>query len=103
MGLVVVSRKRLNTVLGLILLAGLVYWLYPFIAGERNMRAFCGGLSFGLSQQDVEKAASDAGYRLTMGKEQSGFVHDQRAFGRFICEVKFADGRLTSARYFNND
>jgi hypothetical protein len=97
------ERKKMNTILGLLLLAGLVYWLYPFVMGSRNMQAFCSGLSVGTPQQIVETSIADEGFRLTTIKDRPAFVHDPRAFGRFVCEVRFADGRLTSARYFLND
>lgn len=97
------SRKKLHTILGLLLLAGLVYWLYPFVMGQQNMKSFCSGLPMGASQQCVEEAVSNERFRLAVGKDQSGFVHDPRAFGRFICEVKFTDGRMASAEYFLND
>ena len=96
-------RKHLNVLLGVLLLAALVYWLYPFLAGGRNMQAFCQKLQVNQSRQDVERAVDVGGLRLTLGKDRNGVVHDPRAFGRFICEVKFEGDHLVSAQYFLND
>ena len=97
------SRKRLNLILGVVVLGVLVYWLYPFMAGGPNMKAFCRTLQVGMTQQDVERAVADAGFRLSLGMQPKSFVHDPRAFGRFICEVDFDGNRLASAEYFVND
>jgi hypothetical protein len=97
------SRKSLTTTLGLLLLAGFGYAIYPFIAGGSQMQDFCGGLEIGATRQEIERAVLDRGYRVTFGKEQVGFVHDTRSFGRFLCEVKLSDGSLASAIYIAND
>jgi hypothetical protein len=73
------------------------------MAGGSNMHAFCQTLQPGMTKQVVERAVADAGFRLSLGKERKGFVHDPRAFGRFICEVNFDGDRLTSKEYFVND
>jgi hypothetical protein len=96
-------RKSLNTILGLALLAGFAYLIYPFIAGRSQMQGFCAGLKIGATQKEIERAVSDRGYRVIFEKEQFGFVHDTRSFGRFLCEVKLSDGRLASAIYVDND
>jgi hypothetical protein len=103
LGLVEMSRKRLNLILGVVVLAALAYWFYPFVVGGPNMKAFCGTLKVTMTREDVERAVSDEGFRLSLGKERKGFVHDPRAFGRFICEVNFEGDRLVSAEYFVND
>ena len=97
------SRKRLTTVLGLALLAGFAYFIYPFIAGRSQMQAFCGDLKIGATKQELEHAVESRGYRVTFGKEQVGFVHDTRSFGRFLCEVQLSESRLVSATYVDND
>lgn len=97
------SRKRLNTILGLALLAGLAYGLYPFVAGGRNMRGFCEGLQPNATRHAVERAVADKGFRLRIGEDQKGFVHDTRAFGRYLCEVEFDGDRLVTATYILND
>jgi len=97
------SRRSLNTILGLALLAALAYWLYPFLAGGSNMQSFCDKLRANAPRSEVERAVADAGFRLTIGEDQNGFVHDPRAFGRYICDVEFEGNRLVSARYFLND
>ena len=96
-------RKRLNLVLGVVVMGALVYWLYPFIAGGSNMKAFCRTFQVGMTLQNVERAVADAGFRLSLAKERKGFVHDPRAFCRFVCEVNFDGHRLASAEYFVND
>ncbi|MCU0754657.1 MAG: hypothetical protein MUE46_05980 [Xanthomonadales bacterium] len=96
-------RKRLNAAFGILFIAGIVYWLYPFVLGERQMQEFCRSLSIGSSRETVEAAVEGNRLRVSIGKEHIGYIHDPRAFGRFICEVRFVDDRLVSARYFLND
>jgi hypothetical protein len=58
------SRKRLNLILGVAVLGVLIYWLYPFIAGGPNMKAFCQTLQVNMTRQDVQRAAANGGFRL---------------------------------------
>lgn len=95
--------KRIGLVLGLLLLAGLGYMMWPFIVGGGQMEAFCNSLKSGATIDVVKKAVSDRGYRIALGKEPQGFIHDPRSFGRFICEVHFEGGHLNSATYIYND
>jgi len=97
------ARERLTTVLGLVLLAGFAYFIYPFIVGRSQMQEFCGELKIGATKQELEQAIADRGYRVKFGREQVGFVDDPRSFGRFLCEVKLSDSRLASATYTDND
>lgn len=99
----IMSRKRINAAFGILFLAGIVYWLYPFVLGERQMQEFCRSLMIGSARKDVEAAVEGKSLNIVIGKEQIGYVHDTRAFGRFICEVRFVDDRLVSAEYFLND
>lgn len=93
----------MNAAIGILILAGIAYWLYPFVLGERQMQEFCRSLSIGSSRKAVEAAVEGERLRVYIGKEQIGYVHDPRAFGRFVCEVRFVDNRLVSAEYFLND
>jgi hypothetical protein len=97
------SRKHLAMILGLVLLAGLAYAFYPLTVGRSQMRKFCGGVKIGAPKQELERAVADSGYQVIFGKERIALVRDSRSFGRFLCEVELADGRLVSATYRDND
>ena len=86
-----------------VLLLGLGYMVWPFIVGGGQMESFCNALKIGSSGSEIRKAVSDRGYRIALGKEPKGLIHDTRSFGRFTCEVHFKDDRLVSARYFQNN
>lgn len=94
------TRKRIFAI-GLLL--GLVYLLWPFVVGGRQMQDFCQALPPHAPLADVRQAISQQGYRLTLLQDGNGTIHDSRSFGRFTCQVQFTDGKLASARYTFND
>lgn len=97
--------KATFSFLGITLLSAFLYLgVWPFIAGGSRMESFCRSLTAGLSVAELDKLVSEKGYRLTaVSKDQRALVHDSRSMGRFLCEVEFREGQLTSARYIFND
>ncbi|MEK6664277.1 MAG: hypothetical protein AABY73_10480 [Pseudomonadota bacterium] len=97
--------KKTFSILGIVLLSAFFYLgVWPFIVGGSHMESFCRSLTAGLSVAELDKLASEKGYRLTtVSKEQRALVHDSRSMGRFLCEVEFREGQLTSAKYIFND
>jgi hypothetical protein len=98
-----IRRKRINTVLGLLLLGGLVYMFWPFVVGRGQMQTFCASLPNGASLAQVNELVSARGYHIVVGSDGMGLVHDTRSFGRFLCQTHFQNEKLVRANYLNND
>lgn len=96
-------RKRIGVVIGVLLLAGLGWFLWPFIAGPRQMQSFCSSLAVGSSAAQVQAQAAQQGYRVSSLIEGRAFVHDPRSFGRFTCDLRFGPDGLVSSVYSFND
>jgi hypothetical protein len=96
-------RKRVNTILGLLLLSGLIYLFWPFVVGRGQMQAFCASLLPGATLAQVQGKASAHDYRVSSLIEGQAFVHDPRSMGRFNCVLHFAQNGLASSPYADND
>ena len=95
-------RKRI-VVLGLLLLAGLGWIVWPFIVGPGQMQNFCSSLTAGSSVAQIQTQAAQHGYRVSSPIEGRAFVHEPRSFGRFTCDVQFGSNGLVSSAYSFND
>jgi hypothetical protein len=95
-------RKRLNTVVGLVLLVMLAYLLWPFVVGRKQMQQFCASLPAGASLSQVQGLANARGYRVSSLIDNEAFVHDPRSMGRFNCALHFGSKGLASAPYADN-
>lgn len=98
-------KKTIFSILGAALLSAILYiGIWPFIAGGSHMESFCRSLTPGLSAAELDRLVAGMGYRSTaMSKGQRALIHDSRSMGRFLCDVEFRDGRLTTAKYTHND
>ncbi len=96
-------RKRIGVVLGLLLLAGLGWVVWPFIAGPGQMQSFCSSLAAGTSVAQAQAQAAQHGYRVSSLIEGRAFVHEPRSFGRFTCDLRFGPNGLVSSVYSFND
>ncbi len=96
-------RKRIGVVLGLLLLAGLGWIVWPFIASPSQMERFCNSLAVGTSIEQVQAQAAQHGYRVSSLTEGRAFVHEPSSFGRFTCNVQFGPNGLVSSEYVFND
>lgn len=95
-------RKRFNLVAGLLLLAGLGYMFWPFIAGRSQMQHFCTTLPIGASVSQVQALVAARGYKVSSPIDGEAFVHDPRSMGRFNCVLHFDGKELVSAPYADN-
>ena len=77
------TSKTRRRIVGIGLLLGLAYVVWPFIGGGRQMQDFCQSLAIHAPLADVRQAAGEHGYRLTLLQDGNGIVHDSRSFGRF--------------------
>lgn len=97
------TRKRIGVVLGLLLLTGLGWIVWPFIASPGQMEGFCNSLAMGTSIEQVQVQAAQHGYRVSSLNEGRAFVHESRSFGRFTCDLQFGPDGLASSVYSFND
>jgi len=96
-------RKRIGVVVGLLLLAGIGWIVWPFIASPGQMQSFCSSLAAGTSITQVEAQAAQHDYRISSLIEGRAFVHEPRSFGRFTCDLQFGPDGLVSSAYSFND
>lgn len=96
-------RKRIGVVLGVLLLAGLGWLFWPFVAGPDQMESFCVSLKTGTSFAEVKAQAAQNGYRVSSLIDGRAFVHDSGSFGRFTCNLEFGSEGLVSSVYSFND
>lgn len=96
-------RKRIGVVFGLLLLAGLGWIIWPFMASPGQMRSFCSSLAAGNSVEQVQAQAAQHGYRVSSLIEGRAFIHEPRSFGRFTCDLQFGSDGLVSSVYLLND
>ena len=98
-----IRRKRINTALGLLLLAGLAYVLWPFVFGRGDMQEFCAMLQPGASPSKVRALAAAQGYELRGPTDGRAFIHSFRSFGRFTCDLRFGSTGLQSSGFTDNN
>jgi hypothetical protein len=96
-------RKRIGVALGVLLLAVLGWFFWPFIAGPGQMQSFCSSLPVGSSLTQVQAQAAQHSYRISSLIEGRAFVHDSASFGRFTCNLEFGSDGLVSSVYSFND
>lgn len=96
-------RKRIGVVLGLLLLAGIGWIVWPFMTSPSQMQNFCSSLVVGISVAQVQAQAAQHGYRVSSLVEGRAFVHEPASFGRFTCDLQFGPGGLVSSAYSFND
>jgi hypothetical protein len=97
------TRKRLNTLFGLLILGAMGYIVWPFVVGADHMQTFCSELSPGQSYDQVKAQVSKRGYRISLLTEEGAFVYDDRSMARFNCNLRFSGSGLESAEYYLND
>jgi hypothetical protein len=95
--------KRIILVVGLALLAGLAWVVWPFIVGPGQMQTFCGSLEVGSSMKQIQTLAEQHGFRISVPSDGRVFVYDSSSFGRFTCDLQFKSDSLVSAIYSLND
>ena len=96
-------QKRIGVVLGLLLMAGIGWIVWPFIASPSQIERFCNSLAVGTSVAQVQAQAAQHGYRVSSLIDGRALVHDSRSFGRFTCDLRFGSDGLVSSVYSFND
>ena len=94
-------------VVALAVIGGLVYiGVRPFVGGGDRMRSFCQSLQPGTSLFEVQSLAAKHGYKAMWSPRDSrkpSLIMDERAFGRFRCQVLSENDRVVSAEYILTD
>ena len=97
-------RKIVNQIGGVLILAAMVFVIYPFVVGGDDMESFCSSIELGEIKEDFVERALDAGYDLEKSSDgMSLLIVDTRAMGRFICEVSISRNQITKTEYVFND
>lgn len=96
-------KKRAGNFIMLLALCGGIYLEWPFIAGSEHMESFCRSLVAGSTLSLVQQHASTHGYRVVVGPDGTGLIHDNKSFGRFLCRARFENEKLVRADYLDND
>lgn len=96
-------RKRIAIVSGMLLLAGLGWFFWPFVTGPGQMRNFCTSLPAGSSLEQIQTLAKEHKYRVSPLVEGRAYIHDPGSFGRFTCTLQFGTNGLGSSVYSFND
>jgi hypothetical protein len=96
-------QKRIGVVLGLLLMAGIGWIVWPFIVSPSQIERFCNSLAVGTSIEQVQVQAAQHGYRVSSLIESRAYVHEPSSFGRFTCNLQFGPNGLMSSAYSFND
>jgi len=96
-------RRGIGIVLAVLVLAGIGWIVWPFMAGPDKMQNFCGSLTAGASVALVQAQAAQHGFRISSLIEGRAFIHEPSSFGRFTCNVQFDSNGLVSSEYVFND
>lgn len=96
-------RKRIGVVLGLLLVAGLGWVVWPFITSPDQMQKFCSSLAANTSVTKIQAQAVQHGYRVSSLIEGRAFVHEPRSFGRVTCDLQFGSNGLVTSVYSFSD
>lgn len=96
-------RKLIGVVLGLLLVAGLGWVVWPFITSPDQMQKFCSSLAVNTSVTQIQAQAVQHGYRVSSLIEGRAFVHEPRSFGRVTCDLQFGSNGLVTSVYSFSD
>lgn len=100
---ILTHRKRISGVVGLVLMIGLGWIVWPFMTSPSEIEGFCKSLAAGTSIAQVQAQAAQRGYRISSLVEGRAFVHEPQSFGRYTCNLQFSSAGLVSSVYSFND
>jgi hypothetical protein len=91
--------KIVGSVIALVVVAQIAYFMFSLATGEARMRKHCGEIRAGMSFQEVQRYAEAHG--LLSPRRESGvnFLAESRSFGRFACKVTLEAGVVRSSEY----
>jgi hypothetical protein len=89
-------------IVGLLLLGGLSYVVYPFVVGGTQMQSFCEAIQVGELEEKVLARVDNRGYTRRELEKGRLLIIDSGAMGRFICDISISDGKIVEATYVHN-
>ena len=97
------TRTWIIRIIGLLLVGGFAYLVYPFMVGGSKMKSFCEAIKVGELEGSVLARSDDRGYTSRELEKGRLLLIDSRAMGRFICDVSISDGKIVGVTYVHND
>ncbi len=96
------TRIWIIRAIGLLLIGGFSYLIYPFMVGGTKMQSFCEAIQVGELEEKVLARADDHGYTSRELEKGRLLLIDSRAMGRFICDISISDGKIVEVSYVHN-
>ena len=91
-------RRWIFVGMAVMMLAGVAFAFWPFMATEQRMQGFCEALAAGTPLADVQAQAATRGYTLSTLADGRVLVQDPRMSGRRTCALQFGDQGLQSSK-----
>ena len=92
-------RRWMFVGMAVLMLAGIAFAFWPFVAASHRMQGFCEALPAGTTPSEVKAQAATRGYDVSAIEEGRLLVQDSRLAGRRLCDLRFDAQRLRSASY----
>lgn len=96
------TRTWIIRIIGLLLIGGFSYVVYPFVMSGTQMHSFCEAIQVGESEERVLARVDKRGYTSRELEKGRILLIDSRAMGRFICDISISDGKIVGATYVHN-
>lgn len=91
-------RRWMFVAMAVLMLGGVAFGFWPFVASAQRMQGFCEALTAGTPIGDVQAQAATRGYEVSALAEGRVLVQDPRLAGRRTCDVRFGAQGLQSSK-----
>ena len=93
------NRKTVNTIAGVAIIGGIIYYSYSFGSAEGRIRSICADITPGMPFNTLLTFAKDHG--LSQPQDDSGvsYITENKTFGRWGCRVVLNQGLVQIAEY----
>lgn len=89
------ARRRLNILFGLMLGVFLLCIFAPFLFAPVELWWFCRSIPMGISEEQIQAAATDAGFRMSPIQGDVAHIYDFASLGRFSCVLRVNNHTIT--------
>lgn len=93
------SRKLLNVIGGILILAGLSYCSYNFISAEARVRSVCKQIKPGMTVEQLRQFALLKGMAPEPKESGTSFIVETKTYGRYGCTVITDGGYVKESTY----
>jgi len=93
------SRRTMNSLAGLGILAILGYYIYGFVSAESRLRRICATIPTGATRHFLADFAGKHGLKAPIGNAQVEYLVESRTFGRYGCKVILKGDVVQRAEY----